>query len=407
MRYTLLLMALLSSLLITACGRGKVAAAKPPAPVLLLSAEDLRSIEAGSVSAGPVISGALQPEQRADLRAEIAAVVLQVYKDNGEAVQRGDLLARLDDTAIRDALASAEEAMRAAQQAFDQSERQVQRLKTLQGQGMMSMQALEDAEVRRNNAQSDLVAARARSVTAQQQLRRTEVRAPFEGVVSERRVSVGDTVQVGRELMKVWDPRSMRFEGLVSADRLHELRIGQGVAFHVNGYPNTEFAGRIQRIDGAANAATRQVEVLVGFSERAAAPRTAGLFAEGRVQVAVSSAPMLPEASLVRQGDNALVWRIQGAVLNKVAVQVGERDARRGEYPVRAGLAVGDRVLRNPSSTLVDGQAFEFAPASAPGATAAPAAPIAPRAAPTPNADSTTPQAPSAAAPSRLPTKTR
>lgn len=49
-------------------------------------------------------------------------------------------------------------------------ERQVQRLKTLQGQGMTSTQALEDAEVRRNNAQSDLVAARARVATARQQI---------------------------------------------------------------------------------------------------------------------------------------------------------------------------------------------------------------------------------------------
>jgi multidrug resistance efflux pump len=113
----------------------------------------------------------------------------------------------------------------------------VQRLKTLQAQGMTSMQALEDAEVRRNNAQSDLVAARARASTARQQLQRTEVRAPFDGVVSERKVSAGDTAQVGKELVKVIDPRSMRFEGLVSADRLHELKLGQAVSFRVNGYP--------------------------------------------------------------------------------------------------------------------------------------------------------------------------
>ena len=79
-----------------------------------------------------MVSGALQPERRADLRAEVAAVVLQVLKDNGESVRAGDALLRLDDTAVRDSLTSAEETVRASTQAFEQTERTAQRLKTLQ-----------------------------------------------------------------------------------------------------------------------------------------------------------------------------------------------------------------------------------------------------------------------------------
>ena len=86
----------------------------------------------GGAGGGPVITGSVQPEKRADLRAEVSAVVMQVLKDNGEAVKRGDLLVRLDDTAIRESLQSADASARAAAQAFEQAERQVQRLKTLQ-----------------------------------------------------------------------------------------------------------------------------------------------------------------------------------------------------------------------------------------------------------------------------------
>jgi membrane fusion protein (multidrug efflux system) len=357
----------------TAQARKPGATTAADTPVLLLSPEDLRSLQPSLVANGPVITGSIQPEQRADLRAEVAAVVLQVLKENGEAVKRGDLLVRLDDTAIRDSLASADEAARASGQAFDQAERQVQRLKTLQAQGMTSMQALEDAEVRRNNAQSDLVAARSRAVTARQQLRRTEVRAPFDGVLSERKVSAGDTVQVGRELVKVIDPRSMRFEGLVSADRMHEVKTGQKVGFRVNGYPQTEFAGVVKRVDATANAVTRQVEVLVGFADAAAAPRVAGLFAEGRIEAGTDQVLMLPEAAVVRAGDSTQVWRVQGQTLQRVAVQLGDRDSRRGEYPVRGGLAAGDRILRNPTSALVDGQRVEFAAATPVAAASAPA----------------------------------
>jgi RND family efflux transporter MFP subunit len=239
---------------------------------------------------------------------------------------------------------------------------------------MTSMQALEDAEVRRNNAQSDLVAARARLVQAQQQLRRTEVRAPFAGVVSERKVSAGDTAQVGKELVKVIDPASMRFEGLVSADRLHELQAGQVVKFRVNGYPETEFAGRVRRVDATANAITRQVEVIVDFTDRAAAPRVAGLFAEGRIEAGASEVLTVPEGALQRAGEAAFVWRIEGRTVNRIAVTLGDRDPRSGHYPVLSGLAAGDRILRNPGSNLVDGQAVEFAGAAAPAASSPAAA---------------------------------
>ena len=355
----------------------KADTAAKPAAVLLLAPEDLRTLSPTLQATGPVISGSLQPERRADLRAEVGAIVLQVLKENGEPVRAGELLVRLDDAAIRDSLTSADEAVRASTQAFEQAERQVTRLKTLQGQGMTSMQALEDAEVRRNNAQSDLVAARARVAAARQQLRRTEVRAPFDGVLSERKVSVGDTAAVGKELLKVIDPRSMRFEGLVSADRMHELRTAQAVSFRVNGFPQDVFAGKVKRVDAAANATTRQVEVIVAFADPAAAPKVSGLFAEGRVETGGVQALVLPEGSVVRAGEATHVWRVSGGAINKVPVKLGDRDPRSGDFPVLSGLAAGDRVLRSPGSTLVDGQKVEFAKAvmaAAPASAAAPAA---------------------------------
>lgn len=363
---------------LVACGKtGKESptASKPGAAksdvALLLAPEDLRTVTLSDLAHGPVISGSLQPERRADLRAEVASVVLQVLKDNGQPVQQGELLVRLDAAAIRDSLSSADESARAANQAFEQAERQVQRLKTLQAQGMTSMQAFEDAEVRRNNAQSELVAARSRVTTARQQMQRTEVRAPFAGLVAERKVSAGDTAQVGKELLKVIDPSSMRFEGLVSADRLHELKVGQKVSFSVNGYAQSDFVGKVLRLDAMANAATRQVEVVVNFAEPRNAPRVAGLFAEGRIETGVSRALMLGESSIARSAEGAYVWRVNDKLLSKVSVQLGERDPRRGQYPVSSGLADGDRVLRNPGSALVHGQKVEFAKPPASGAVSA------------------------------------
>ncbi|MES2958104.1 MAG: efflux RND transporter periplasmic adaptor subunit [Pseudomonadota bacterium] len=381
-----LLCALWAAVALASCGKGGApgaAAVKPAdkaasaaAAVLLLAPEDLRTVTLGGAAGGPVITGSVQPEKRADLRAEVSAVVTQVLKENGEAVRKGDLLIRLDDTAIRESLQSADASARAAGQAFEQAERSVQRLKTLQGQGMTSMQALEDAEVRRNSAQSELVASRSRVATAQQQLRRTEVRAPFDGVVSERKASVGDTAAVGKELVKVIGPSSMRFEGLVSADRMHEIKVGQAVSFSVNGFPDVQFSGKVRRIDAAANATTRQVEVIVDFADASKAPRVAGLYAEGRIQGEGAVALMLSEGSIVRSGGQTTVWRVKDGGIARVAVQLGERDERRGEYPIKGGLADGDTILRNPGSGLAEGQKIELAKAASaptPRAASAPA----------------------------------
>jgi RND family efflux transporter MFP subunit len=364
--------------LLAACGKkggpdAPSAAASAPAS-LLIAQEDLVTVATRAGASGPVITGAVEPERRADLRAEVSAVVRDVLKQNGDPVRAGELLVRLDDSALRDALASADESVRAAAQAFDQAERQVQRLKTLREQGMTSMQALEDAEIRRNNVQSDLVAARARAATARQQLRRLEVRAPFDGVVSDRKASPGDTAQIGKELLKVIDPRSMRFEGTVSADRLQEVQAGQKVVFRVNGVAQGEFSGTVRRVEAAANATTRQVAVIVAFADAAAAPRMAGLFAEGRIDT--GGAPMLvvPEASVQRSGEQATVWRVKDGRLAKVALLLGERDGRRGEYPVRGGLAAGDRILRAPVGALADGQQVELVAPAVPGAAATAAA---------------------------------
>lgn len=363
----------------TGCQKGnaeKKDASKEP-PVLMLAAEDALTLGAAEHGTGPLITGAVQPEKRADLRAEISAVVLRVLKENGETVRRGDVLVQLDATSIRDSLNSAEEAVRAARENADQSERQYQRQKTLREQGMISQQALEDAANRRVSTQSEKAAAEARLVAARQQVARTEVRAPFDGVVSERRVSPGDTAQIGKELLKVIDPASMRFEGYVSADRRADLKLGQEVDLRINGAGQPQTVGTIRRIDVAADPVSRQIAVIVDLADKRAAA-VSGLYGEGYVRTATSSALMLGEADMQRDGDQVYAWIVKDGKLHRQPITLGARDERRGEFVVTAGLSAGEKVLRNPSRTLVEGSVVKAkaapAPAAKPAASAASAA---------------------------------
>ncbi|MBC7618026.1 MAG: efflux RND transporter periplasmic adaptor subunit [Candidatus Saccharibacteria bacterium] len=382
-----LLLVIALSTVLTACNNSSTKGDKKEAdaaPVkLIVAPEDILTIQGSAVSSGPVITGSVQPERKADLRAEVSAVVLQVLKENGDVVRRGDVLVRLDETAIRDNLNSAQDATRNATSALDQAQRNVERLKTLRASGMISLQALDEAEVRRNAAQSELSAARARAAQASQQMQRTLIRAPFDGVVSDRKVSAGDTASVGKELLKVLDPTSLRFEGRVSSDKISAVKIGQGVSFSINGYAGQEFRGKVIRLDPNANAVTRQVEVLVSFSDKNQ-PKVSGLYAEGVVESNQVTALTLPESVLMRAGDKVTVWRAKANKLDLVELAVGARDPRTGNYEVKSGLAAGDIIVRRPASSFKVGQAVELvankpvaavptpgAPAPAPPASAA------------------------------------
>jgi len=368
------LLALGMATLLAACGSGyeevgdSGATVESPATAalpMLVTPQDLVEVSTSQIASGPVISGSLQAQKQADLRAEVSAIVMQVLKDNGDPVEKGDLLVRLDDTAFRQSLNSAQEAERVAQQSFDQAERQLSRLKTLYSTGAVSVQDEEDAELRRSAAQSELAGARTRVVQDSQQLARTEVRAPFAGIVGGREVSNGDTAQIGMALLKVIDPTSIRFEGFIPADHIRFIAVGQIVNFRVSGQSDRQFEGRIERINPVADPGSRQVSVQVAITGEY--DLTVGLFAEGRVQTEVKQGITAPESSLVRQGDQAYVWRVKDGVLNRLEVELGARDALTGAFAVKAGLVDGDLVLRHPLGALVDGVRVELQQAPAAG----------------------------------------
>lgn len=348
-------------LVATGCGRqgtGSAADSEPLKPLLLVS-QDLITVRTETLAQGPVIAGSLQPELRADLRAEVSGIVLEVLKDNGDAVTKGELLLRIDSTSLRDNLLSAREAERAAEAALDQSERQYKRMQTMVEKGLVAVEAVETAEGTRNQAQSALASAKARVVETRQLLDKTEVRAPFDGIVGARSVSAGNTVQIGMELLKVLDISTMRFEGMIAADEVGKVTTGALVSFRVNGFPGREFQGRVERTNPVANEATRQVQVLVSLPQ-VDVNFVAGLYAEGRIEVQARPVILLPESALIRDGDIAHVWTVSNGELKREAVVLGEQDKRLGRIEVSSGLAIGDEVLRHPLGILKDGRQVEI-----------------------------------------------
>lgn len=316
--------------------------------------EEIVVTSSGEIRTGPAISGTLIPQQAATLRSEISGPVVQTFVEQGQAVTRGQSLARIDDTALREAMLSSQSAERMAKLVLDNATRDAEREQRLEAAGAVAPRDVEAAQRALASAQAGMADAQSRLTAAQKQLEKTTFRAPFDGRVSERPVSTGDVVQSGTAIVSVVNPASMRLEGSVPAEQLSTLKIGTPVLFTVNGYGSQTFTGRIDRINPTADPATRQVRVYVTIPNEKSA-LVGGLFADGRVATESRQGIMVPRSAVDERGISAIVLRVREGVVERVPVQLGIRDNASDQVELRAGVSVGDTLIASAAQGLAPG----------------------------------------------------
>ena len=349
-------LALAAALLLAGCSRddnATAAATETAEAVVTVGPENIAVAALSELRSGPTISGSLEPEQSATVRAEVGGSVLRTYVDAGERVQRGKLLAALDDTAVRETFLSARSSVRTAGTALELARRNLERTERLEQAGALAERDLETARLELTNAEGTLADARARLSNAQEQLEHTRVRAPFDGIVSERQADAGDVVQVGAALFSIVDPSRLRLEASVPAEQIGRLRPRTEVEFTVTGL-DRRITGRIERINPVVDPATRQVRIYVAIPNQDEA-LVAGLFAEGRVATDTKRAVAVPVGAIDSRGTAPTVHLIRNGRVTEVEVQLGVRDEAAELVEVQAGVAGGDTVLLGSAQGVTGG----------------------------------------------------
>lgn len=365
------------TLALLACRRGGEDAGKAAAPEpVTLAPENVTTVTERTLQSGPDISGTLRARRAAALRAEVGGTVLEVVAEAGERVKPGQLLARIDDTALRDALIAARSGVSAATNSLQVADANAKRARTLAEAGAFAAQQAEQAEAGLEGARAQLADARARLVQAEQQVSKAHVRAPFAGVVSERQVSVGDVVAPGAPLFTVIDPGRLQFEASVPAAQIGLVRTGARVDFTVTGFDRV-FEGAIERVNPAVDPATGQVRVYVDVKNENG-QLISGLYAHGRVAAESITGPGAPASAVDDTSKPPTVMRVAGGKVERVPVEISLRDDVTGAVGFRAGVEAGDvLVLGSARATLAEGTPVRVAPASG-GQAPPPAAPPAP-----------------------------
>ena len=327
-----------------ACRKTDAAATPGKTETMLVGPENVTVVRSELIRSGPPVSGSLQPERQATIRAEMSGSVVQTYAEAGQRVSRGQALAQIDAAVLRDQALSARSAVTTAQSSYEIARRELTRNEALEKAGAIAERDLERARNTLLGAQGQLATTRAQLANVNKQLDRASVQAPFAGVVSQRQVNAGDVVSPGTALFTVVDPGSMQLEASVPAEALGQVRIGMPIDFKVTGYAARTFTGRITRVNPTADPVTRQVKIVAAIPN-SGNTLVGGLFAEGRVSSETRTAPMVPLAAVDERGLRPSVVRLRNGRIEKVEVALGIRDAAAETVEITSGLAAGDTLL--------------------------------------------------------------
>jgi RND family efflux transporter MFP subunit len=359
-RWSLVVTLINLALLSAACNQRVEGEGTAPAPLAVqIGAENIVSVESGTIIVGPIISGELTPTREATVRAELGGAVLDVSAEEAQAVMRSAVLARIETRTLEDARQSAASSVRSAENQLAVARRETERTERLVEAGALAARELDVARNTVTAAEATLADARSRLASAERSLGDTIIRAPFAGIVASRTVHAGDIVMPGAEMFRIIDPSSMRLEASVPSEDLSGLRVGASVEFTVRGYERA-FSGRIERISPQADPTTRQVPIYVAIPN-VGGRLVAGLFAEGRVVSASATGLIVPLNAVNTSEGEPWVLRVRDGAAERVAVTLGLRDPRREQVQIASGLTAGDTLLRGAAQGISPGTPVKLA----------------------------------------------
>lgn len=286
--------------------------------------------------------------------AEVAARVLEVVVDEGDAVSSGDLLARLDDGDFRLAAERARAEITRLDALIENQRRQVTRNRQLLERNMVSESALDDARAELRALEGQLAATRAERAQAERNIERTLVRSPVDGRVETRLVDAGDWAGQGTPLFRIATDRLLRAQLPFPEYVADQLRTGLSVQLYSPVAPDQEVAGTITEIRPMLGSGTRSMLVIAEF-ENPGGWRP-GASVNGQVVLETrEDALLVPEVSIVLRPAGSVVYVIEDGAAHQRVVRTGVRN--NGMIEVIEGLSPGDVVAVDGAAFLTDGTA--------------------------------------------------
>lgn len=324
-------------------------------PATVLAAEPLATITAQSreTALTYAVEGLVEAVRQSTVSAQIPGRIKEVLFDVGDAVKKGQVLVRIDEAEVGQALAESRAVLAQAEAGFANAKASYERTRQLFAKNFVSQAALDKAEAEFKAAQSQMEARRAGAGIAATTRSYATVVAPYSGVVAARHVELGEMVVPGKPLMTGFDPRDLRVSASIPQYQLNPVRAGilkQPAAAMIE-FPSlnkqvTATAVSFQPAADARTHATRvRMELPPGLKDV-----YPGMFARAHFVIGRGHKLLIPAASVVRRSEVTAVYVVaaNGAVQLR-QLRLGELSGIDGsEVEVLAGLVAGERVALDP-----------------------------------------------------------
>ncbi len=356
------------------------AASAPRATVIELAPTDLATARVVDLQTGLPVSGTLKAVQTALVKARVPGELQGLTVREGDAVQAGQVLARIDSSDHADRLRQAEQQASAAQAQVAIAQRQYDNNAALVQRGFISQTALDTSLSNLNAAQATWRAARAGAEVARKSVSDTVVRAPITGQIARRVAQPGERVVPEAPIVEIVDLRQLEVEAALSPADSVAVRVGQNATLHIEGVAQPVTA-TVARINPSAQAGSRSVLVYLTVAPQPGLRQ--GLFAQGELATARLQALAVPLDAVRTDKPTPYVQVAADGHIAHQPVRTGARGAVDGQlWAAVEGLAGGAQVLRGSAGALREGTAVRAVAPVAP--VAVPAAPASTTSAATP-----------------------
>lgn len=294
-----------------------------------------------TVSEFPVVVEALgtaRANEAVDITPQKSEVVRSLHFDDGEQVEKDQLLLTLDN---REELARVNE----LEVNIQEAKRQLARVKNLARESVASEQLLDEQQAR-------VKALKAQLEVANAQLAELEIRAPFKGKLGIRQVSLGALIGPGDVITTLDDLFQVKVDFSIAENHLPTIAMGQPIVATSVAYPDQQFTGQITSIDSRVDPLTRAIQVRAIIANPDIKLRP-GMLLQINLQKQLLNTLTVPEKALVPIEDNQFVYIIKDSKAVMKQVEVGRR--KPGIAQIISGLEEGEQVVIEGTLRLRDG----------------------------------------------------
>lgn len=334
---------------LSACKKKEDADAKapPPAPLKL----ELATAAEAPAPSQVTLTGMIKADQRLEVTADAAGKVLVVAVDRGQRVKAGQELVRLD---ARTAALGAREAQ--ANVASAKAQRQLAEEECKRAQSLLDKGAITRSEYDRQTTQctsalQQVAAAEARAAMMAKSVQDGVVRAPFDGVISDKNVTSGDWVTPGRPLFTLVDDDPLKIELSVPEAAVRAVTKDQKVEIVAVANPGKTYNATVTRLGAEIG---RSRSLLVEATLDKGSDLVPGMFAEAHVTVGSVPRPILPETAVVKRGKTWHAFVIVKGEAQDRIVQLGAKPGP-GQVSIVQGVVKGDKVVAKVTDQVTDG----------------------------------------------------